>query len=227
MRYGEIRLDNWILHAKVVDLPTIVESLKTMDHKSFYKTADICQMVICKEEDDRIIDEKVQVEQPKQKDSNKVDRQFWWPHGVTPPLKNVRKRRFRKVLKKKIVETLEIEKEIKRLLQVDNDAVNVRWEVIYEEIEDIKSSKCSNSEIMNEKTETNSSFQSVDLISRNTVEHDIFGEAISDSDDENEKLKIDQIELDESSQLSIDSQHFDFNSNQGTDSQQSQQSTDR
>jgi TATA-binding protein-associated factor Taf7 len=29
---------------QVVDLPTIVESLKTIDNKSFYKTADICQV---------------------------------------------------------------------------------------------------------------------------------------------------------------------------------------
>lgn len=27
-----------------MDLPTIVESLKTIDNKSFYKTADICQV---------------------------------------------------------------------------------------------------------------------------------------------------------------------------------------
>lgn len=45
LRYGEVRFDHWLLHAKVVDLPTIVESLKTIDLKSFYKTADVCQMV--------------------------------------------------------------------------------------------------------------------------------------------------------------------------------------
>lgn len=31
---------------QVVDLPTIVESLKTIDNKSFYKTADICQVCL-------------------------------------------------------------------------------------------------------------------------------------------------------------------------------------
>jgi transcription initiation factor TFIID subunit 7 len=29
---------------KLVDLPCIIESLKTTDNKSFYKTADICQV---------------------------------------------------------------------------------------------------------------------------------------------------------------------------------------
>ena len=50
-------------------------------------------------------------------------------------MKNVRKRRFRKTLKKKYVEAPEIEKEVRRLLRVDNEAVSVRWELITEEDE--------------------------------------------------------------------------------------------
>lgn len=111
--------------AKLVDLPTIIESLKTIDNKSFYKTADICQMLHCKEEDDQTTDEEV-TSKTKKKDPNKVDKKFLWPHGVTPPTKNVRRRRFRKTLKKKYVEAPEIEKEVKRLLRVDNDAVRVK-----------------------------------------------------------------------------------------------------
>lgn len=57
------------------------------------------------------------------------------PHGIAPPMKNVRKRRFRKTLKKKYVEAPEIEKEVRRLLRVDNEAVSVRWELITEEDE--------------------------------------------------------------------------------------------
>lgn len=60
-------------------------------------------------------------------DPNKVDKKYLWPHGVTPPVKNVRKRRFRKTLKKKYVEAPEIEKELKRLLRIDNDAVRVHF----------------------------------------------------------------------------------------------------
>ena len=44
-RYGEVRFDDYLLYGKVVDLPTIIESLKTIDSKNFYKTADICHMV--------------------------------------------------------------------------------------------------------------------------------------------------------------------------------------
>lgn len=143
MRYGEVRLDHWLMTTKVMDFPSVLESLKTIDGKSFYKTADVCQLLICKEEDD---EEKgkdgpedgageAASSKGKKKDPNKVDRKFLWPHGLTPPLKNVRKRRFRKTLKKKYVEAPEIEKEVKRLLRVDNDAVSVKWEIIANEDE--------------------------------------------------------------------------------------------
>ncbi|KAJ8933038.1 hypothetical protein NQ314_014278 [Rhamnusium bicolor] len=112
MRHGEVRIDHWLMTAKVVDLPTIVESLKTIDGKGFYKTADICQMLICKEDDDQTITDE---DSPQKKKKDKVEKKYLWPHGITPPTKNVRKRRFRKTLKKKYVEAPEIEKEVKRL----------------------------------------------------------------------------------------------------------------
>lgn len=138
MRTGEVRLDHMLLHAKVVDFPTILESLKTIDNKTFYKTADVCQMLICKEDDDQTTTDEEVTSKAKKKDPNRVDKKYLYPHGLTPPMKNVRKRRFRKTLKKKYVEAPEIEKEVKRLLRVDNEAVNVKWEVINEEDEKSK-----------------------------------------------------------------------------------------
>lgn len=135
MRTGEVRLDHMLFHAKVVDFPTIIESLKTIDNKTFYKTADICQMLICKEDDEQTTTDEEMTSKSKKKDPNRVDKKYLYPHGLTPPMKNVRKRRFRKTLKKKYVEAPEIEKEVKRLLRSDNEAVNVKWEVINEEDE--------------------------------------------------------------------------------------------
>lgn len=129
LRKGMVRLDDRYLYAKVVDIPTIIESLKTIDKKSFYKTADVCQMIVCKESPDPITDDE-SPQKNKKKDPNKVDKKYLYPHGITPSLKNVRKRRFRKTLKKKNVELPEIEKEVKRLLRVDNEAVNVKWEIV-------------------------------------------------------------------------------------------------
>lgn len=45
-RHGELMFDNHILDALVVDLPTVIESHKSLDSKTFYKTADICQVCI-------------------------------------------------------------------------------------------------------------------------------------------------------------------------------------
>jgi len=82
-----------------VDLPCIIESHKTIDRKNIYKTADICQMMICTETEEPEEESKP----AKKKDGvPKVDKKYLYSHGITPPLKNVRKRRFRRTLKKKV-----------------------------------------------------------------------------------------------------------------------------
>jgi len=133
LRRGNVRFDDYSMSAKLVDLPTIMESHKTIDRKTLYKTADICQLLICREGDEPSDDE-VQSDEEKKKDPNKVDKKFVYPHGVCPPLKNCRKRRFRKTLKKKhCLDEPEIEKEVKRLFRTDNEAVDVKWQLLTEE----------------------------------------------------------------------------------------------
>ncbi|MCI4379880.1 hypothetical protein PGIGA_G00233550 [Pangasianodon gigas] len=135
-RHGIVRVDRVPLACKLVDLPCILESLKTVDKKTFYKTADVCQMLVCTldgdlypplEEPTGTVDSKT-----KKKDKDK-DKKFVWNHGITCPLKNTRKRRFRKTAKKKYIESPDVEKEVKRLLSTDAEAVSVRWEVIAED----------------------------------------------------------------------------------------------
>uniref|UniRef100_R4FNG6 Putative transcription initiation factor tfiid subunit n=2 Tax=Rhodnius TaxID=13248 RepID=R4FNG6_RHOPR len=209
VRYGEVRVDNWFLHAKVVDLPTIVESLKTIDNKSFYKTADICQLMICKEEDDQTTTDDESPSKHKKKDPNKVDKKFLWPHGITPPMKNVRKRRFRKTLKKKYVEAPEVEKEVKRLLRGDNDAVSVKWEVISEEEEKKGSGNAASNSgtpslvTVKEEPSADTSLTNTQA-SLDVAEHDIFGGAVSDSDEEEPHI----MEMEESSRMSADDSHI-------------------
>ncbi|KAJ8983873.1 hypothetical protein NQ317_000909 [Molorchus minor] len=193
MRHGEVRVDHWLMTAKVVDLPTVVESLKTIDGKGFYKTADICQMLLCKEDDDQTMTDE-ESPQKRKKDPNKVEKKYLWPHGITPPAKNVRKRRFRKTLKKKYVEAPEIEKEVKRLLRIDNDAVSVKWEVINEEDEN-KVNK--GTVVKKEPTEP----------PKSVAEHDIFGGAVSDSEEEDAHLNVLDV-LDENSQNSAEDSHL-------------------
>ncbi|XP_045784423.1 transcription initiation factor TFIID subunit 7-like [Maniola jurtina] len=218
MRNGEVRLDHWLMHAKIIDLPTIVESLKTIDNKSFYKTADICQMMICKDEPDQTPSEEEAPSKHKKKDPYKVDKKFLWPHGITPPTKNVRKRRFRKTLKKKYVEAPEIEKEVKRLLRADNEACQLMWEVIKEEDEPhaksdaiqtapSKPEKKTKAERSNKKERDSKPDISNRDSSSNVV--DIFGGAVSDSDIEEDPMGR---EMEESHMSPYDSRLSDTSS---------------
>lgn len=215
LRYGEVRFDHWLLHAKLVDIPTIIESLKSIDNKSFYKTADIGQMLICKDEPDQPTTDDESPTKNKKKDPTKVDKKYLWPHGVTPPCKNVRKRRFRKTLKKKYVEAPEIEKEVKRLLRADNEAVNVKWDIVKEEEDPNKSGlmqhdestsqsmammPSGSSEKMNKKNKGGAS-KSANDSSAMPRDIDIFGEDLSSSDDEDNNINVD---VDETSRLSAD-----------------------
>lgn len=129
-RHCIVRFGNELLYAKLMDLPCIIESLKTVDMKTFYKTADISQILICSNTDEETSQDENESPKKKEKDKNK---KYHFPHGVTPPLKNVRKRRFRKTLKKKYMEQPDIEKEVKRLFRTDAEAINVKWEIIVEE----------------------------------------------------------------------------------------------
>jgi len=181
--------------------------------------------VICKEE----LEEEPEKESPnkvKKKDPNKVDKKYLWPHGITPPCKNVRKRRFRKTLKKKNVDAPEIEKEVKRLLRVDNDAVRVDFEIINEDLEKrangpevkednqahTKEIETTAEQSLDDSAEQKDDKQGSDVeddssknIIPNIDEHDIFGEELSSSDDDEDRNDTNRSrELDESSRLSAD-----------------------
>jgi len=204
MRHGTVRFDNWFWPAKLVDLPCILETHKTIDRKTFYKTADISQMLLCREDDDsQTVEEEDLTKKKDKKEILKAEKKYQWPHGITPPLKNARKRRFRKTLKKKYVDAPEIEKEVKRLFRVDNEAVNVKWEVITDE-DDGGKSKLLMGESVNSSIASPaisgplfSNSQSLDI-----AEHDIFGEVVSSSEDEADVNIVDSGD-DEASRMSI------------------------
>ena len=100
--------------ACMVDLPCIIESMKSWDKKGWYKSADISQMLyvfkqVSSEEEAKTCD------LPRE-----VDQRTWqWPDGLTPPMKNVRKRRFRKRANYKQIE--KVEEEIERQLALDEE----------------------------------------------------------------------------------------------------------
>ena len=134
VRHATVKFDGVVFAAKLVDLPCIVESWKTFDKKSLWKTGDVCQMLVCKnpEGPDSSSGEE---DNPDHFEMSQESKKYKYPHGLTPPMKNVRKRRFRKTAKQKYVDAPEIEKEVKRLLRADISAVDVKFDIINDELE--------------------------------------------------------------------------------------------
>ncbi|XP_060148094.1 transcription initiation factor TFIID subunit 7-like isoform X1 [Globicephala melas] len=173
-RHAVVGVEDVSLSAKLVDLPCVVESLKTLDKTTFYKMADISQMLVCTadggvhshpEEPVTSTDLKAIRKSKKERQKKHI-----WKHGITPPLRNVKKRSFCKTTKEvtdikqteevsfpeeedisaehrvlsdgtgipssptlvQHVEPPDVEKEVKRLLHSDAEAISVRWEVIAE-----------------------------------------------------------------------------------------------
>nr|GMD52005.1 transcription initiation factor TFIID subunit 7-like [Ipomoea batatas]GME02376.1 transcription initiation factor TFIID subunit 7-like [Ipomoea batatas] len=77
-RSGTFVIGNEHFPAGLLDLPCIVESYKTYDDSVLIKTADIGQMIMVREEGDPTPDA---VE---------------YRHGLTPPMRDARRRRFRR-----------------------------------------------------------------------------------------------------------------------------------
>jgi len=90
----------------MVDLPCIIESQKTVDNINYYKSADIGQMIMIHDEQNE--------------DDFKLmsyDSDFKFHHGITPPTKNIRRRRFRKITEKQKQELSEVEDEMLKLMK--------------------------------------------------------------------------------------------------------------
>ncbi|KAI0086172.1 TAFII55 protein conserved region-domain-containing protein [Irpex rosettiformis] len=119
-RRAVLHIGHNLYSAKLVDLPSIIESQKTLDNKQMFKVADICQMLV--------VEKPVPNEEnvSSQKSFNIDD--FIWPHGITPPLHHARKRRFRKRINKRTIET--VEQEVERLMEADDLADQVKYDVL-------------------------------------------------------------------------------------------------
>ncbi|XP_063899858.1 transcription initiation factor TFIID subunit 7-like [Zophobas morio] len=118
-RTADITFKDKKLYGKLMDLPCIVESQKTLNKSSFYKTADICQILVASE---------TPFEDGSKQGSCNKKNPFAFPDGLTPPLKNARKRRFRKTAAKKLLEREDVEQEVNLLLKEDDLAIDVKTE---------------------------------------------------------------------------------------------------
>jgi len=105
--------------ALLVDLPCIIESNKTLDKKAVFKSADISQMLVVADRIDR--EEEVLTVPARPQD-------LTYPHGLTPPMHYVRKRRFRKRISNRTIEA--VEAEVERLLAEDAKAESSKFSLV-------------------------------------------------------------------------------------------------
>uniref|UniRef100_A0A914HCL4 Protein-tyrosine sulfotransferase n=1 Tax=Globodera rostochiensis TaxID=31243 RepID=A0A914HCL4_GLORO len=124
LRTGTIQFEHNTMRFTLNDLPCIIEMMKTLDNKTVYKIADLCQMIVVSAPK-----HEPRKEEPEELGDSKLER-YQWPDGICPPLKNVRRKRFRKIKKKRYMDVADVERELKRLLRSDLEAVSVRWEVV-------------------------------------------------------------------------------------------------
>ncbi|RFU29192.1 hypothetical protein B7463_g7123, partial [Scytalidium lignicola] len=118
--------------ATLVDLPCVIEGMKSWDKRGWWKSADICQMLwafakVKSEDEAKTI--------PLPKIIDPVT--FQYPHGLTPPMYYARKRRFRKRISRTAIEA--VEDAVEKLLQADAAAENTHFEILDPDAEDRRS----------------------------------------------------------------------------------------
>ncbi|XP_041492619.1 transcription initiation factor TFIID subunit 7-like [Microtus oregoni] len=204
--HAVVQVEDVSLPAKLVNLPCVIGSLKTVDRKTFYKTADISQMLVCSAPGEPHSPPEEPVTSAHTtvtgRGGGKTDRKRYnWKHGITPPLKNIRKKRFRRTRKKlpdvkqtdevglrKDTESPNVDKEVKRLLCSDAEAVSVRWEVIADdETKEIESQGCISGTLRTARMRGRSSSETAML-------REMFGDSGSNSNDVGAKIEEEDVD---------------------------------
>lgn len=105
--------------ASLVDLPCIIEGMKSWDRRGWYKSADICQMLLVL---GRVNSDQEAMEYPLPSDVQQLgDKILQYPHGLAPPLRWARKRRFRNRLSTRTIE--QVEKAVEDLMAQDETSI--------------------------------------------------------------------------------------------------------
>lgn len=113
--------------AALVDLPCIIEGMKSWDRRGWYKSADICQMLLVL---GLVTSEAEALEYPLPPEIEYPDEKtLQYPHGLAPPLRWVRRRRFRERISTRTIE--QVEKAVEDLIAQDEAAIGPpRYELL-------------------------------------------------------------------------------------------------
>jgi len=108
----------------LVDLPCIIEGMKSWDKKGWMKSTDICQMLLvlgrCASDD-----EARNYPLPPDVDP----KTYQYAHGLTAPMKWVRKRRFARTKRAKVDDIEAVERRVTALLEADKAALATRFQL--------------------------------------------------------------------------------------------------
>lgn len=192
-RRATINIRGSLYAAAMVDLPCIIEGMKSWDKKAWYKSVDICQMLLVlgriKSED-----EALHYPLPRGVDAKTMQ----YAHGLTPPMHQVRTRRFRKRISRTAIE--QVESQVEALLKKDEAAEEDGGTTEYAIIDEGRLTE-----------ERNHRLQSEAL-------HDAmeFGEADAEGDEDDIQQLQDEVEDDDEMNNAI-AQEFELKLMEGTD----------
>jgi transcription initiation factor TFIID subunit 7 len=111
--------------ASLVDLPCLIEGMKSWDGKRFIKSIDVCQMLL--------VLGKVSTDEEAKKYAlpAEVDpKTYAYAHGITAPMQWVRKRRFDRTKRKSTHKIEAVERRVNQLDQLDAEAISTSYEIL-------------------------------------------------------------------------------------------------
>ncbi len=109
----------------MVDLPCIIEGMKSWDKKGWIKSIDVCQMLLVL---GRCNTDEEARNYPLPEDVDPKNYQY--AHGLTAPMKWVRKRRFARTKRTRVDDIESVERRVKALLEADKAASSVRYQLL-------------------------------------------------------------------------------------------------
>ena len=188
--------------AVLVDLPCIVETMKSWDRRGWWKVADLNQMLLvlgrCETDDEAktyplpakggMLDEKT----------------MQYAHGLTPPMRWVRKRRFRKRLSYKSVAN--VEEEVERLMKED-EAVEEAGGTVHLDFNDRENGRRSESYRQDEQGSESEAVETVEQ--GDTYQQDLYSDDAEGEVDmeEGEDGEVDIADLEDNLQAMFDEDH--------------------
>ncbi|OQU94077.1 TAFII55 protein conserved domain-containing protein [Cladophialophora immunda] len=124
-RRGILQIKDHKYATSLVDLPCIVEGMKSWDKKGWIKSIDICQMLLVL---GRCNNEEEARNYPLPED---VDpKTYQYAHGLTAPMKWVRKRRFARTKRARVDDIEAVERRVHALLEADKAALSSKYQLL-------------------------------------------------------------------------------------------------